>query len=135
MQACTSPFTSVPLSDGPHTLAVQAIDGGSNADPSPAARSFTVDTTAPDTAIGSHPKPKTKSRKATFTFSSTEAGSTFLCSYDGNTYAACSSPFTTPKLTKGKHRFDVIATDSLGNRDQSAAAFFWKVKKRKRHRR
>jgi len=135
LQACISPFTSVPLPDGTHTLAVQAIDASSNADPSPAARSFTVDTTAPDTAIGSHPKAKTKSRKATFTFSSTEAGSTFLCSFDGKPYAACTSPFTTPKLARGKHRFDVIATDSLGNRDQSAATFFWKVKKRKRHRR
>jgi hypothetical protein len=136
MQACTSPFTSVPLGDGPHTLAVQAIDASSNADPTPATRAFTVDTTAPDTAIGSHPKPKTKSRKATFTFTSTEAGSTFLCSYDGLPYAACSgASFRTPKLKRGKHRFDVIATDSVGNRDQSAASFFWKIKKRKHHRR
>jgi hypothetical protein len=92
-----------------------------------------ADTTAPDTIIGSHPKRKVKSRKATFTFSSSEAGSSFLCSYDGKPYAACSSPFTTPKLKPGKHRFGVIATDPAGNRDQSAATFLWKVKKR-RHR-
>jgi hypothetical protein len=131
--ACSSPFTATQLSDGPHTFAVQAIDGSMNVDPTPATRSFTVDTTAPETTIGSHPKPKTKSRKATFTFSSSEAGSTFLCSFDGQPYAACSSPFTTPKLARGKHRFDVIATDPLGHGDASAATFFWKVKKR-RHR-
>jgi hypothetical protein len=131
--ACTTPFTSVPLPDGAHTLAVQAIDSSSNVDPTPATRSFTVDTTAPDTTLGSHPKPKTKSRKATFTFSASEAGSSFLCSFDGKPYAACSGSFTTPKLTRGRHRFDVLATDAVGNRDQSAATFLWKVTKRHKH--
>jgi hypothetical protein len=135
MQACTSPFTSPPLSDGPHTFAVQATDASSNTDATPAIRSFTVDTTAPDTAIASHPKPKTKNRKATFTFTSSEQGSSFLCSYDGKPYAACTTSFTTPKLKPGRHRFDVISTDALGHRDQSAATFLWKVIKRKRHRR
>ncbi len=129
---CSSPVTSAQLSDGPHTFAVQAIDASMNVDPTAATRSFTVDTTAPETTIGSHPKPKTKSRKGSFSFSSSEAGSTFLCSFDGQPYAACSSPFTTPRLARGKHRFDVIATDPLGHRDASAATFFWKVKKRKR---
>jgi len=92
-------------------------------------RSFTVDTTAPETTVGSHPKPKTKSRKATFTFGSSEAGSAFVCSYDGKPYVACGASFTTPKLTRGRHRFDVLATDSVGNRDQSAATFLWKIKK------
>jgi hypothetical protein len=131
-QSCTSPFTSVPLLDGAHSLAVQAIDGSSNADPTPATRSFTVDTSAPDTSIVSHPKPKTKSRRGTFTFSSTEPGSTFLCSYDGKPYAACSGSFTTPKLSRGRHRFDVLSMDALGHPDQSAATFLWKVTKRKR---
>jgi hypothetical protein len=135
MQPCTSPLTSAPLSDGPHTFAVQATDASSNTDPTPAVRSFMVDTTAPDTAIGSHPKPKTKSRKATFAFSSTEPGSSFLCSYDGKPYTACTTSFTTPKLKPGRHRFDVISTDAVGHRDQSAATFLWKIVKRKHHRR
>jgi hypothetical protein len=130
---CTSPLTTAPLPDGPHTFAVQAIDGSMNIDPTPATRSFTVDTTAPDTAIASHPKPKTKNRKATFTFTSSEPGSSFVCSYDGKPYAACSGSFTTPKLSRARHRFDVIATDAVGNRDQSAATFFWKVTKRHKH--
>jgi hypothetical protein len=143
----SGPFTGCPatcalpvLGEGTHTLAFRAVDADENqhADLSPATRTLTVhttaaDTTAPDTIIGSHPKRKVKSRKATFTFSSSEAGSSFLCSYDGKPYAACSSPFATPKLKPGKHRFGVIATDPAGNRDQSAATFLWKVKKR-RHR-
>ena len=91
-----------------------------------------VDTTPPETTIGSHPKLKTKQRRGTFAFSSSEPGSTFLCRYDGKAYAPCSSPFTTPRLKKGKHQFDVLATDGAGNRDQSAATFFWKVVKRRK---
>jgi len=126
---CATPFTSAALSDGAHMLAVQAIDSSLNVDPTPATRSFVVDTRAPETAIGSHPKPKTKSRRGSFSFSSSEQGSSFLCSYDGQPYAACSSPFSTPKLKPGRHRFDVLATDAAGNRDPSPATFLWKVKK------
>ncbi len=36
------------LGEGPHTFEVRAVDAGSHADPTPASRSFTVDTTAPD---------------------------------------------------------------------------------------
>jgi hypothetical protein len=123
------------LSDGLHTLAFRAVDADENQHPdlSPATRTITVDATAPETTIGSHPKPKTKGRRGSFTFSSNEAGSSFLCSYDGKPFAACSGSFTTPKLKPGRHRFDVIATDVAGNRDQSPATFLWKVTKRRRH--
>jgi Ca2+-binding RTX toxin-like protein len=139
-QACSASCTVPALTGGTHTLAFRAVDLDDNLHPdlSPATRTLTVslpvvpDTTPPETSIGSHPKPKTKKRTATFTFTSSEAGSTFLCSYDGKPYVPCSGSFTTPKLSRGKHRFDVIATDSAGNRDQSAATFSWKIKKRKR---
>jgi hypothetical protein len=90
------------------------------------------DQTPPETTISSHPKPKTTNHRATFSFGSSEGGSSFLCSYDGRPAAPCASPFTTPKLKRGKHRFDVLATDAAGNRDQTAATFFWKIVRRKR---
>jgi hypothetical protein len=140
-QTCSASCIVPALNGGAHTLAFRAVDLDENFHPdlSPATRAVIIslpvalDTSPPETNIGSHPKPKTKSRKATFSFSSTEAGSTFLCSYDGKAYAACTSPFTTPRLKPGKHRFDVVGTDSLGNRDPSAATFLWKVKKHRRH--
>jgi hypothetical protein len=141
-QACAASCKVPSLADGSHTLAFRAIDTDENghADLTPATRTVKVaipvatplDKTAPETTIDSHPKPKTKRRRATFSFGSSEAGSSFLCSYDGKAYAPCSSPFATPKLKKGKHRFDVLATDAAGNRDQSAATFFWKVVKRRK---
>jgi hypothetical protein len=36
-------------------------------------------------------------------------------------------------LKRGKHRFDVVATDVAGNTDQTPATFFWKVVKRRKH--
>lgn len=42
--ACTSPKTYVGLPDGAHTFAVRATDTASNTDPTPATRTWTVDT-------------------------------------------------------------------------------------------
>jgi Bacterial Ig-like domain len=49
---CTSPHTVSPaLADGPHTFEVEAKDAANNTDPTPATRSFTVDTNPPDVTI------------------------------------------------------------------------------------
>src|SRR6185503_10607728 len=49
--ACSSPFTSAPLSDGPHTITIRAVDAAGNPDPNPPSHSIVVDTAAPDTSI------------------------------------------------------------------------------------
>jgi RTX calcium-binding nonapeptide repeat (4 copies) len=140
-QACPASCAVPSLANGAHSLAFRAVDAdeNGNADLTPATRTVMVsvptppDTIAPDTAIGSHPKPKTRKRTATFTFSSTEPGSTFLCSYDGKPYAPCAGSFTTPKLKLGKHRLDIVATDVAGNRDPTPVEFLWKIVKRRKH--
>jgi hypothetical protein len=142
-QACPASCTVPSLASGSHAIAFRAVDMDENghADLTPASRTVTVslptppnptppDIIAPGSGITAHPKPKTKRRRATFAFSSTEPGSTFLCRYDGKPYAPCTSPFTTPKLKLGKHRFDVVATDVAANRDQTPATFLWKIVKR-----
>ena len=53
--ACTSPKTYSGLAEGAHTFRVRARDAAGNADPTPATRSWTVDTVAPDTTIDSSP--------------------------------------------------------------------------------
>jgi hypothetical protein len=125
--ACTSPKSYTKLKAGNHSFRVRAIAGG-NTDPTPASFDWTIDTKAPDTTITSSPPPLTNNPRATFSFTSTEAGSTFECSIDTAAFTACTSPWTSAPLVDGKHAFQVRATDPAGNTDKSPAkAKTWTV--------
>jgi parallel beta-helix repeat protein len=85
-------------------------------------RSFTVDTVAPDTAIVSGPSGMTTSRGPSFSFNSTQAGSSFRCKLDGpgstaGTWSSCASPTTYSALADGAYVFSAYATDPAGNVD------------------
>jgi hypothetical protein len=127
---CGSPFTAPALGDGTHNIAVKAVDSALNADGSPATRSFTVDTTPPETTVLGKGKIKTRKKKArvTWTFGSSEPG-TFHCSLDGAPSAPCSSPLSV-KLRRGAHTLIVSSTDALGNADATPASFITKVKRK-----
>ena len=124
--ACTSPLTTGSLADGPHVFEVRAKTGPT-VDPTPAARSFIVDTSPPDTLIATGPSGATTDSQPSFTFASTEGGSSFECRVDGNGFQPCSSPFQAPALTLGPHTFEVRATDSAGNLDETPAARSFEV--------
>jgi hypothetical protein len=91
-----------------------------------------LDTTPPETTIDSGPSGTVKSRDATFTFSSSEAGSTFVCSLDSGAFSPCSSPpgKTYSNLANGTHTFEVKATDAAGNTDPTPDSRSWKVRAR-----
>ena len=93
-----------------------------------------ADTTPPETTIDKGPKKRSNSKRATFEFSSSEAGSTFSCKVDANPTVACTSPLRL-KLKRGKHTVGVVATDASGNADASPATYTWKVKKKRKHHR
>jgi len=128
--SCTSPDTRSNLEDGSHTFEVRSIDPDTdNTDPTPARRTFTVDTTPPDTEITDGPTGTTSSRSVTFEFlandATTEDGATFECRLDSGDEASwsnCSSPETLSGLSDGSHTFDVRATDGAGNIDPSPAS-------------
>jgi hypothetical protein len=86
-----------------------------------------ADTTAPATMISSGPSDTTTSTGASFAFTSSESGSTFLCSLDSGSWAACISPKAYSGLTVGTHTFSVKATDAAGNADASPATRSWTV--------
>lgn len=113
-----------PARQAPPCAQLPGGPGGSGAGPS-------TDTTAPDTTIAKKPAAKTRRKKATFEFASTEPGSTFQCQLDGKGFKPCTSPLTAAKLKKGQHKFEVKATDAAGNADQSAASHSWRVLKPK----
>ncbi len=125
--SCTSGITYNSLSQGSHTFDVRAVDNALNQDPTPASRTWTVDTVAPDTTINSGPSGSVSSSSATFTFSSNEAGSTFECSLNGAAFSSCTSPANYNGLAEGARTFAVRATDQAGNQDATPATRNWTV--------
>src|SRR5204863_9120734 len=93
--SCTSLLVYSNLSDRAHTFAVQATALG-NTGPA-RTYSWTVDTTAPETAIVSGPGTNSNSPAASFTFTSSEAAATLLCRLD----SAGFTPRTPPKTYAG----------------------------------
>nr|HEX4317278.1 Ig-like domain-containing protein [Kofleriaceae bacterium] len=119
--ACSSPKTVTGLADGSHTFTVHATDTAGNV--GSAAKTWTVDTTAPVVTITSHPTNPSNSASATFAFTTTDG--TLQCKLDGGAFAACSSPDTLTGLADGSHTFTVQATDTAGN--VGSASFTWTV--------
>ena len=112
--------------DGAYTVSVRARDASGNTEAA-SSRTFTYDTTPPETTIDSNPADPTSATSADFDFSSSEGGSTFECRLDGSAWSACTSPKNYAGLTDGSHTFDVRATDVAGNTDGSPATFTWLV--------
>ncbi|HEV8624845.1 MAG TPA: phytase [Acidimicrobiia bacterium] len=130
---CTSGISYSNLALGTHHFEVRAKDPAGNFDQSPATWDWTItssppsDTTPPDTTITSGPPSSTTSTSATFTFTATEPGSTFLCKLDAGAEAGCTSGISYSNLAVGSHHFEVRAKDPAGNIDQSPAPWNWTI--------
>jgi len=114
--SCSSGMSTEVLPDGQHAFAVRARDAVGNVDPTPSARTFTVDTDPPDTFITSGPSSRTKAAPR-FTFTADEGSTSFTCHIDPAASQSCNSPFVVPRLAEGPHVFTVSAVDAAGNRD------------------
>jgi len=80
-------------------------------------KAFTTDSTAPQATITAGPAQgsSTSDPTPTFSFNSSQAGSTFQCHFDAKPFAPCASPYTAQPLIKGMHTFNVKAIDAAGN--------------------
>lgn len=123
--ACHSPATYTGLAEGAHSFSVTAHLGDAS-DATPAQWTWQVDTVPPATSLTSAPLAIDPSRTPSFVFTASES-STFLCGLDGAQPAACTSPFTAPRLADGMHRFTVQAVDAAGNHDPAPAIVSWRV--------
>ena len=112
-QACTSPLELAGLADGHHELKVRAVAGGL-VDPTPATRSWTVDTAAPVLTVTSKPSGTTSAAGGRFEFTVDDATATTECRVDGGSWSPCTSPFA-PALSDGQHTVDIRAVDPAGN--------------------
>lgn len=82
---------------------------------------------APQTLLKRTPPHRTHDRTPTFRFVADERGVTFQCKLDGKAYGPCRSPFTTKRLSLGRHVFRVRARDNSGKLDPSPASYAFKV--------
>ena len=114
---------SIPVADGNHSLAAVATDNAGHT--ATAIRNVDVDRTAPNTNIVTKPADPSNDSVPSFTFSSTEPGSTFECSIDGGAFAPCTTPHTVPGLTDNDHTLEVRATDAAGNTDATPDTWTW----------
>ena len=85
------------------------------------------DTDPPETTLTEMPPAISNSPDATFSFTSDEAGSTFLCSLDGAPPSPCTPGVQYTGLSDGTHRFEVAARDPSGNIDPTPATYEWVI--------
>jgi hypothetical protein len=113
------------LVEGPHIFYAYATDT-LGFDGNPTQYPWTIDTTNPIASITAKPTTPTGSTTASFSFTSNEGGSTFLCARDSVTYVACASPKVYSGLPSGSHTFHVKAKDPAGNLS-SATSYSWVI--------
>lgn len=81
----------------------------------------------PQTRIRRRPGRVTRDRTPTFRFTSSRAGSRFLCKLDRFRFKRCRSPYTPRRLRFGRHVFRVKAQAPGGATDRSPATWRFRV--------
>ena len=123
--SCTNPAQYSGLGDGAHSFSVKAVDLAGNQS-SATGWSWTVDTTPPDISLDAKPANPSKSKDASFSFSSSDGTAGFLCSLDDAGFTSCTNPAQYSGLGDGAHSFSVKAVDLAGNQS-SATGWSWTV--------
>lgn len=87
---------------------------------------FTAETIPPSVSISGGPNEGglTNDPTPSFSFSSSEPGSTFACRIDAGSFASCAPPHTSARLSQGEHTFSVKAIDAPGNESAIASRSF-----------
>jgi hypothetical protein len=119
-ETCTTGKNYAGLSVGAHTFRVFATDTAGNRDMSPAEYAFTVTQVVPETEIDC-PTGVVADAPVILAFSSDQSGATFRCSVNGGAETTCTSPISIDDLSDGEHTLSVVAVNSAGVRDPSAA--------------
>jgi hypothetical protein len=109
-----SPFVDICIRCGSAGLLTYARD------PKPAFDAFvafTAETVPPSASItgGTADGGLTKDSTPSFSFTSSEPGSTFSCRLDAGSFSTCVPPRTIGTLSQGEHTFSVKAIDAAGN--------------------
>jgi len=108
------------------TLKFFSQDRNENSETPIKSKTYTIDTTFPQTSIDSNPDALINTNSATFTFSASETA-TFQCKMDSGAYSSCASPKNYTSLAEGAHTFYVKATDTATNEDATPANYAFTV--------
>ena len=82
----------------------------------------------PTTRITSGPARTTRSRRATFRFTSNERSVAYRCKLDRGPWRTCGSPRTYARLRVGRHTFQVRAVDIEAQPDLTPAVRRWQIR-------
>ena len=128
---CTSPLVLDGIGGGSFTIAIAATNTFGLVEVDRAVHAWSssapTDSTNPETTITSTPAAANAPQTASFSFASSELGSSFQCALDGGGFTSCTSPATYAGLFGGDHVFEVRATDLAGNVDPTPAQYAWDV--------
>jgi hypothetical protein len=106
--------------DAVYSSGYVGIEGSGNISRSQTFKAGSFSPKAPDTTISSGPSGVVAS-DVSFSFTASEAGTTFECSLDGATFSACTTPKNYQGLSEGPHTFQVRAVGSAGGADITPA--------------
>ncbi|WNG13998.1 adventurous gliding motility protein AgmC [Cystobacter fuscus] len=120
-------FRTARLEDGTYAVTASATDAAGNDSTVAPVRHFTVDASAPETFIVTHPPEFSATTDAAFTFRAEDASlpGTYVCTLDGQPIACTESLELI--VIEGVHTLTVSAVDAAGNRDATPASFTWTV--------
>jgi bacillolysin len=115
--------------DSSTTFRASAEDAAGNVSPcSSSSIAYVEDSTPPETTIDGSSPALLDSGSASFDFSGSDSGGSgvesFACRLDSSeegAWAPCASPLAYDSLADGPHRFEVRATDHVGNADPTPA--------------
>ena len=126
---CASPKDYTGLSDGSHTFQVRATDATGNIDPTPAERSWTVESTTPAAPVITSPADNSYNTTGNITVSGTAEPGNTVELFDG---AASVGVVTTNAsgdwskelsgVAEGSHTYTAKATDAAGNTSDASNA-------------
>jgi|GEM_PF-1512961 len=128
--ACTNPQELTELSEGVHSFRVRAVSSVAPVgvkDPTPPSRTWTVDSSAPETTINTAPTGTIESRDAQITFSSNDPEAGFQCKLDDAVFDSCASPLNLSSLPFGARTIVVRAIDTAGNPDATPEERSWTI--------
>jgi hypothetical protein len=121
--SCTSPKAYTGLSDGTHTFQVRATDASGNTDPTPAGRTWTVDTKAPSAPTITSPQNNTYDTDGSYSVSGNAEGGSTVELFEGTTSKGSTKADSSSGawsialsgLSEGAHTYTAKAKDAAGN--------------------